>query len=230
MDGAYYLGQPMTIPVITGSPTFLHEEALYTEGYDLVAGIDEVGRGPIAGPVVAAAVLLDPTNIPAGLADSKKLTARRREALYDIIMVQAQVAIASVPAADIDRINIRQATHKAMLNAWNGLWGALSVSIPARQRPFALVDGNDAPALFCPVRTIIKGDALVASIAAASIVAKVTRDRMMRELHSEYPLYGFVNHAGYPTSFHREALERHGPCPFHRFSFGPVARCQFSQQ
>lgn len=189
------------------------ERALLRSGRRCIAGLDEVGRGPLAGPVVAAAVVLDPRNVPAGLADSKALTAARREALFPEILATSQVGIASVSHADIDVINIRQASLLAMCRAL--------AALPCTP-DMALVDGNDPPDLPCAVEAIVKGDASVASIAAASIVAKVVRDRLMRRLGAIYPAYGFDSNAGYSTSAHLSALSGHGPCPFHRRSFSPI--------
>ncbi|MEN3930385.1 ribonuclease HII [Microvirga sp. W0021] len=189
------------------------ELQLMAEGYQCIVGIDEVGRGPIAGPVVAAAVILDLNNVPEGLGDSKAIPAKRREIIYEEIMKTAQVAVAEVSHEEIDRINIRQATLQSMLRAVVGL-----KSIP----DIALVDGNDPPPLSCKVTTIVKGDAKVASIAAASIVAKVTRDRFMAEISKQYPAYGFERNVGYGTAEHLAAIEANGPCPFHRMSFAPL--------
>jgi ribonuclease HII len=177
-------------------------------------GVDEAGRGPWAGPVVAAAVVLDAQNIPAGLNDSKKLTEAKRETLYDTIMRTASVGVGIASAALIDEINILQATYRAMGEA---------VAALGDQTTFALVDGNRAPSLSIRVQTIIEGDGKCLSIAAASIIAKVTRDRMMRQLELQYPDYGFQKHKGYGTALHLAALQRLGPCPEHRKSFKPVA-------
>lgn len=180
----------------------------------LAAGVDEAGCGPLAGPVVAAAVILDPGRPVAGLDDSKNLSELRRETLFDIITSRAiATAVAVVEPAIIDRINILQATLEAMRRAVAGL----TVS-PGQ----ALVDGNRPPQLDCAVQCIVGGDGLEPAISAASIVAKVTRDRLMVELHGEYPGYGFDRHKGYPTKAHLEALTRLGPCPAHRKSFRPV--------
>jgi ribonuclease HII len=193
---------------------FSHEARAIAQGCQLVAGVDEVGRGPLAGPVVAAAVILDPQAIPDGLADSKLLSAPRREVLFDTILQQAlAVGIGSASAIEIDRLNIRQATLLAM---------GRSVAALSLAPGLVLVDGNDPPALPCPCEAIIGGDALVCSIAAASIIAKVTRDRMMARLGQRYPAYGFAGHAGYGTAKHRAAIKEHGPCPAHRYSFAPV--------
>ncbi|MFG1479934.1 ribonuclease HII [Xanthobacter sp. V4C-4] len=178
-----------------------------------VAGADEVGRGPLAGPVVAAAVVLDPARVPAGLNDSKKLSAARREALYAQICASAEVAVSLAPPARIDRDNIRQATLWALARAVAGL---------PRPPALLLVDGNDAPEVSCSVETIVGGDARVASIAAASIVAKVVRDRLMTQLGAAFPAYGFERHMGYGTAAHTAALRTNGPCRHHRRSFAPV--------
>jgi ribonuclease HII len=180
----------------------------------LVAGVDEVGRGPLAGPVVTAAVILDPANMPGGLADSKTLSARQRDVIHDEIMLKAlAVGFASASASSIDALNIRAATLHAMARAVRGL--ALTPSL-------VLVDGRDVIDVAMPCRAIIKGDASEPAIAAASIVAKVTRDRLMRRLGHAYPAYGFAIHAGYGTEAHRAAILEHGPCPCHRYSFSPV--------
>lgn len=182
----------------------------------LVAGVDEAGRGPLAGPVVAAAVILDDLNPIAGLADSKVLTAARREALFDEIRAKALCfCIAEASVQEIDEINILQATMLAMRRAVLGL----------RLRPaHVLVDGNRLPQLDIPADAIVKGDALVQAISAASILAKVHRDAWCRQLHAEYPQYGFASHKGYGTAEHMLALREHGACPQHRQSFAPVAQ------
>jgi ribonuclease HII len=181
----------------------------------LVAGVDEAGRGPLAGPVVAAAVILDETQPIIGLNDSKKLSAARRDRLFDDIRARAlccSVAMASIE--EIDRLNILQATMLAMRRAVDGL----------RLKPrLVLVDGNRLPVLDVRAEAIVQGDAKVQAISAASILAKVTRDRGLDELHERYPHYGFDQHKGYGTAHHLEALRRWGPCPAHRRSFAPVA-------
>jgi ribonuclease HII len=191
------------------------ELALRAAGHSCIAGLDEVGRGPLAGPVVSAAVVLDLDRVPDGLADSKSLTATRREALFAEILATARVGVASVSHAQIDAINIRQASLMAMRRAL----AALSCT-----PDMALVDGNDPPALPCRVEAIVRGDASIASIAAASIVAKVMRDRLMARLAESFPAYGFASNAGYGTRTHLSALVNHGPCPFHRTSFAPVRK------
>jgi ribonuclease HII len=182
-----------------------------------VAGVDEAGRGPLAGPVVVAAVLLDPARPIAGLGDSKALSERQREALYDPIRERSLgYRIEIVAAEEIDRLNILQATLTGMARA-------LSLLQPTPQH--ALIDGNRAPrGAPCPLTTVVGGDAIEPAIMAASILAKVHRDRIMRELDEVHPGYGFARHKGYPTADHIAALERLGPCPAHRRSFAPVKR------
>ncbi len=181
----------------------------------LWAGVDEAGRGPLAGPVVAAAVILDDLQPIKGLADSKVLTALRREKLYDEIRAKALCfSIALASAEEIDTLNILQATMLAMKRAVEGL----------RLKPVkVLVDGNRLPTLSILAEAIVKGDALVPSISAASILAKVYRDRWCQQFHLEYPQYGFAGHKGYCTAEHLAALREHGACPQHRKSFSPVA-------
>jgi ribonuclease HII len=196
------------------APTFRLEHALLRQGVWPIAGIDEAGRGPLAGPVAAAAVILDPKNIPKGLNDSKLLAPDVREALYEDIVARAiGVSVSFASAAEIDAINIRQATFAAMRRAL----AALAV-LPSH----VLIDGNDLPpCLVCKGETLVKGDAKSASIAAASIVAKVTRDRLMRRLCTVHPVYGFSRHAGYATRAHLAAIAEHGPSPYHRLTFAP---------
>lgn len=194
------------------APTFTREAELIAQGF-AVCGVDEAGRGPWAGPVVAAAVILDPANIPSGLNDSKKLTESRREALFDPIIRAAEVGVGIVGAARIDELNILKATYAAMAEA---------VAALTRPPAIALIDGNRAPPLTCRCVTIVGGDAKSLSIAAASIIAKVTRDRLMHNLDRQYPDYGFAAHKGYGTAAHATALQRLGPCPEHRKSFAPI--------
>jgi ribonuclease HII len=187
-----------------------------TERWDTVAGVDEAGRGPLAGPVVAAAVMLDPQRPIDGLTDSKQLTARRRDALDGAVRERAlAVGIARAEVAEIDALNILHASLAAMARAVAGL-----AIVPAAVR----VDGNRAPALAMPTETVVGGDGLDAAIAAASIVAKVERDRLLVALEATHPGYGFAGHKGYGTRAHLEALYRLGPCPAHRRSFAPVRK------
>ena len=182
----------------------------------LIAGVDEAGRGPLAGPVVAAAVILDDQRPIAGLADSKKLSPARREALFDEIRAHALCcSVAEASVEEIDRLNILQATLLAMRRAVQGL----------RLKPvMVLVDGNRLPVLDVPAEAIVKGDARVQAISAVSILAKVHRDRWCAQLHERYPQYGFAGHKGYGTAAHMAALRAHGACPEHRRTFAPVAQ------
>ena len=196
-------------------PHYKFETRALAERGGPVAGIDEAGRGPLAGPVVAAAVIFEKRRIPKGLNDSKQMTAEAREEAYLRIMERAvAVGVGEASVDEIDLVNIRQATHLAMARAVRAL---------SQQPIFALVDGNDPPPLPCPCETIVDGDAKCVSIAAASIIAKVTRDRVMAALHSEFPGYGWITNKGYSTEEHLAALIRLGPCLHHRRSFAPVA-------
>ncbi|MGH6671901.1 MAG: ribonuclease HII [Xanthobacteraceae bacterium] len=195
-------------------PTFRRERAALKRGTWPVAGCDEAGRGPLAGPVVAAAVILDPDDVPRGLDDSKRLTAERREILYERICARAQVAVAFAPPWRIDRDNILRASLWALARA--------VVALPAKPR-LVFVDGRDRIDCGCDCEAVIGGDGLVASIAAASIVAKVTRDRLMTCLGAAHPGYGFAQHKGYSVPEHFAAIERLGPTIHHRRSFAPVA-------
>lgn len=180
----------------------------------LICGVDEAGRGPLAGPVVAAAVILDPARPIAGLADSKKLSPARREMLAEEIRAKALAwCVAEASVAEIDQLNILQATLRAMQRAVEGL------SIKPGE---VLIDGNRCPDLAPPARAIVGGDAAVAEISAASILAKTVRDAGMLDLHAAFPDYGFDRHKGYGTATHLAALQLHGPCPAHRRSFAPV--------
>ncbi len=182
----------------------------------LMAGVDEAGRGPLAGPVVAAAVILDDLHPIAGLNDSKKLTAKRREKLFDEIKAKALCfSIAEASVQEIDDLNILQATMLAMKRAVEGL----------RLKPVkVLVDGNRLPAIDIRAEAIVQGDALVPAISAASILAKVHRDRLCEQMHAQHPQYGFDQHKGYGTAIHLAALQAHGPTECHRLTFAPVAR------
>ncbi|MFW2440930.1 MAG: ribonuclease HII [Arenicellales bacterium] len=179
-----------------------------------VAGVDEVGRGPLAGPVVTAAVILDSRHVIDGLADSKRLTEKKRQQLDQLIRQHAvSYSIGQADVHEIDQLNILQATMLAMQRAVAGL---------TIKPDKVLVDGNHAPTFSCKAEAIVGGDGLVAEISAASIIAKVYRDRMMNDLHHQYPQYGFDRNKGYPTRMHREALQKYGVTPFHRHSFAPV--------
>lgn len=188
-----------------------YEHEAFAEGCEIVCGVDEAGRGPLAGPVCAAAVILPKDISIDGLDDSKKLTDKKRRALYEVIIQQAAAyGVAFASEQEIDEINILQATFLAMERAMQRL----------TLRPqLALIDGNRARDFGLPVRTIVHGDGLSASIAAASILAKVTRDRLMEQLDTQYPQYGFAVHKGYGTRRHYDALREYGPCPIHRRTF-----------
>lgn len=210
----------LLLPIEPGKPDFASERKLMRSGIELIAGIDEAGRGPLAGPVVAAAVILNPKKIPKGLDDSKRLTPQRREELFDIITETALAcAVSSISAPMIDATDILKAALQAMRRAVCGL-----AILPGH----ALIDGRDvAPGLPCPATALIKGDQRSVSIAAASILAKVTRDRMMAQTGKYFPLYGLEMHAGYGTEYHRNAMEAHGPVVgLHRFSFSPLKERQ----
>jgi ribonuclease HII len=198
-------------------PDFAFEDDLATRGFARVAGVDEAGRGPLAGPVAAAAVILPAAFACPLLDDSKKLTKRRREILYHEITGNPAVvwAVALVGPEEIDAINILRATHKAM---------ALALASLSEKPDIALVDGLPVKGLPVPHEALVKGDALSLSIAAASVIAKVTRDRFMEKLGSDFPAYGFARHHGYGTREHLEALRKHGPCRHHRRSFQPVSQ------
>ncbi len=192
-----------------------HENDAFKKGYLCIAGVDEAGRGPLAGPVVAAACILPKGLVIDGVDDSKKLTLEQRERFFQFLTQDPEIfySIGIVEHHVIDQINILQATFVAMLNAVKGL----------PQKPdYLLVDGNQIPSFSMPAKAIIGGDSLSLSIAAASIIAKVTRDRIMLEHHALYPEYGFDKHKGYGTKTHVEAIRLHGPCPIHRSSFEPI--------
>jgi len=195
-------------------PDFEFERAARARGYTRVAGVDEVGRGPLAGPVTAAAVVLDPAHIPDGLNDSKKLTKRARERLYDEIMLVADVSIAHASVEEIEDLNILRASHLAMTRALDGL---------KHGADYALIDGNMVPrGLTLPSETIIKGDARSQSISAASIMAKICRDCVMLSLAQQHPGYGWETNMGYGSKRHMEALQNLGVTPHHRRLFKPV--------
>jgi len=204
----------MLFPSLPAQPMDFFEKMYYRRGYHRIAGVDEVGRGPLAGPVVAAAVILPKDGIELELFDSKQISPKKREELYPPILKGALgVGIGVVGQEEIDRINILQATLKAM---------ALAIQNLPILPDFILIDGSQGITLPVPQKTIRKGDQLCNSIAAASIVAKVTRDRMMLECHQQYPLYNFARHKGYGTKEHRRAIEKFGICELHRKTFRGV--------
>ncbi len=205
------------IPPQPARPDRAHELEQRALGYQRICGIDEAGRGPLAGPVVAAAVILPDDYVLEGLTDSKKITPKRREQLYTQLMSDERVAksIAEASVAEIDQLNILRATHLAMRRAAESL---------EPQADCCLIDGLPLPEFPFPHQGVVKGDAKNLSIAAASILAKVTRDHLMRELDAQYPAYGFAKHAGYGTAQHLRAIHDHGITPHHRRSFGPVSQ------
>ena len=206
-------------PTPTTPPDMSEEQTVQREGYARVCGIDEAGRGPLAGPVVAAAVILPAGYELPGLNDSKKLTAKKREQLYAALMADERVqkCIAQATVQEIDELNILRATHLAMRRAAEGLPGGVD---------FCLIDGLPVPGFPLPSRSLVKGDARCLSIAAASILAKVWRDHYMLELHHEFPAYGFDRHAGYGTKAHMQAIHDHGVTIHHRRTFAPVAQLE----
>ena len=195
-------------------PNFKIEQDLISKGCSIIAGVDEVGRGPLAGPVTAAAVILDPLNIPDNLNDSKVLSSKKREKLFEELKSSSICAVAHVSPEEIDKLNILQASLLAMVNAVTNL----------KVKPkHILIDGNTVPdRLVGRATAIVKGDRKVLSIAAASIIAKVTRDKLMHDLDSEFPVYGWAKNAGYPTKCHMNAIVKYGVTPHHRRSFKPV--------
>ncbi|MDF1606627.1 ribonuclease HII [Hoeflea sp. YIM 152468] len=201
-------------PDYPAMPDCRFETHLVQTGFPLVAGLDEAGRGPLAGPVVAAAVIIDLACLPEGLNDSKAVKPAMREQLFEAILASCLVAVGSASAREIEATNIRAASLTAMRRALSAL---------AVRADYALVDGRDLPpGLSCPGRALIKGDARSLSIAAASIIAKVTRDRMMTRAAHIYPAYGFEQHMGYGAPRHLRAIAEHGPCPLHRMTFRPL--------
>jgi ribonuclease HII len=195
------------------------ERALRARGFFLVAGVDEAGRGPLAGPLIAAAAILPPDFALDGLNDSKKLTAKKRESLHAVLTTHSEIhwAVGEATVGEIDTLNILRATHLAMARAIEAL---------PTTPDHALVDGLPVRGLPVDHTALVSGDTLSITIAAASIIAKVTRDRIMVELDAQYPQYGFARHKGYGVRQHLEALRHHGPCPVHRHSFQPVAQGQ----
>ena len=203
-------------------PDYAFEDAAAARGAQIIAGVDEVGRGPLAGPVTAAAVVLDPARIPDGLHDSKKLSAKKRETLYEMIAATAEVCIAHATVEEIDALNILRASHLAMERAIAGL---------PRPPDMALIDGNMIPkGLSIPAQAIIKGDARSVSISAASIMAKICRHRVMWDLAQHYPGYGWDTNAGYPSKSHKDALRNLGVTPHHRRSFKPVHNILYQEK
>jgi ribonuclease HII len=203
------------------APDFAFESRLLNAGARRVAGVDEAGRGPLAGPVVAAAVILAPDDIPEGLNDSKRLTAARREALHARLLACAEVGVGIASVEEIDRLNILRASHLAMLRALESLAPVCH----------ALIDGNMIPrGIACRAEAVVKGDARCLSIAAASIVAKCVRDRIMVDLAQQHPGYGWERNAGYATPAHQSALRELGPTPHHRRSFAPVHNILYQEK
>lgn len=196
----------------------LYENEKYNEGYKIICGVDEAGRGPLAGPVYAAAVVLEKGQTIEGVNDSKKLSEKKRELLFDKIINECKdYSIGTASEKEIDELNILQATFLAMKRAVDGL---------SVKPDCALVDGNQIPNLDCDVTTVVKGDAKSESIAAASILAKVSRDRYMLEMAEKYPQYGFEKHKGYGTKLHYEMIEKHGICDIHRKTFLKKVLCK----
>jgi len=198
-----------------GQDLYAYEQALRAHGFASVAGADEAGRGACAGPLVAGAAILPPGFRPKGLNDSKLMTEAARERAYEQIVADAAWAVAVIPAAEVDRIGVQQANYAAMRQAVAGL--------PAAPH-LILFDGFAVPGVRIRSQAVVKGDRLAACISAASVVAKVTRDRIMVALHEEHPVYGFAGHKGYATPVHQKALDEHGPCPEHRLSYANVPR------
>ena len=204
------------------SPDFSFEKAAFARGFARVAGVDEVGRGPLAGPVTAAAVVLDPARIPRGLNDSKLLTPQRRAALFEEIIATADVAVAHASLAEIDRLNILRASHLAMTRA---------IALLSAPPDHVLFDGNLIPRGFTlSAEAVVKGDSRVLSIAAASIVAKICRDRVMVDLAQQHPGYGWETNAGYASKSHKEALQNLGVSPHHRRSFKPIHNILYQEK
>lgn len=207
------LGVPLPPTLGSGQDLYAYEAALRAHGFVSVAGADEVGRGACAGPLVAGAVILPPDLRPERLNDSKLMTVAARERAYELIVGHAVWAVAVIPAADVDRLGVQQANYAALRQAVAGL------SSPPG---FVLFDGFAVPGVGIRSQAVVKGDRLAACIAAASVVAKVTRDRIMVELHEAHPVYGFAAHKGYSTAAHQAAIDEHGPCAEHRFSYANV--------
>ncbi len=215
------LGIPLP-PVLGGEQDlYAYEQALRVHGFAPVAGADEAGRGACAGPLVAGAVILPPDLRPEGLNDSKLMTAAARDRAYEQIVAAAAWSVAIIPAADVDRMGVQQANYAALRQAVAGLGEAPGL---------VLFDGFSVPGVAVRSRAVIKGDRLAACIAAASVIAKVTRDRIMVELHEAHPVYGFAAHKGYSTAAHQAALDEHGPCAEHRLSYSNVPRARMDAE
>jgi ribonuclease HII len=209
------LGIPLPPTLGGGQDLYAYEQALRAHGFASVAGADEAGRGACAGPLVAGAAILPPGLRPKGLNDSKLMTAPARERAYELITAEADWAVAVVPAADVDRLGVQEANYTALRLAVAGLAGSPGL---------VLFDGFSVPGVPVRSRAVVKGDRLAACISAASVIAKVTRDRIMVALHEAHPAYGFAAHKGYSTAVHQAALDEHGPCPEHRLSYANVPR------
>lgn len=209
------LGIPLPPTVADGQDLYAYEQALRIHGFASVAGADEAGRGACAGPLVAGAVVLPPDLRPDGLNDSKLMTAPARDRAYDQIVAAAAWSVAIIPAAEVDRVGVQEANYTALRQAVAGLHMTPGL---------VLFDGFAVPGVGISSRAVIKGDRLAACISAASVIAKVTRDRIMVELHETHPVYGFAAHKGYSTAAHQAALDQHGPCPEHRLSYSNVPR------
>ena len=210
----HYSKEGLVLFPLPAQPTDYFEKMYYSQGYQRIAGVDEVGRGPLAGPVLAAAVILPKNGVGQPLFDSKKISSKKREKLYELILSKALgVGIGVIGQEEIDRFNILEATLKAM---------ALAIENLPTTPDFVLIDGLHSPQVPIPQKPIRKGDQLCNSIAAASIIAKVTRDRMMLECHQKYPQYNFAKHKGYGTKEHRRAIEKFGVCELHRKTFRGV--------
>jgi ribonuclease HII len=207
------LGFPLPPVLGGGQDLYAYEQALRRHGLTPVAGADEAGRGACAGPLVAGAAVLPPDFRPAGLNDSKLMTEAARERAYEQIVAEADWAVAVIPAAEVDRIGVQEANYTALRQAVAGL---------AVAPQMVLIDGFAVPGFATRSQAVVKGDRLAACISAASVLAKVTRDRIMIELHAAHPAYGFAGHKGYATAVHQAALDEHGPCPEHRFSYANV--------
>ncbi|MGH6653916.1 MAG: ribonuclease HII [Actinocrinis sp.] len=217
------MGIPLPPTIGDGQGLYAYEQALRAYGFSAVAGADEAGRGACAGPLVAGAVILPPGLRPDRLNDSKLMTAAARDKAYEQITAGAAWSVAIIPAVDVDRIGVQAANYAALRQAVAGL---------SAEPAYVLFDGFAVPGVPVPSQAVVKGDRLAACVSAASVIAKVTRDRIMIELHETHPVYGFAAHKGYSTAVHQAALDEHGPCPEHRFSYAnvPAARREGEQR